>query len=138
MVSEELLNNNDFDKDRLFKYVMIFSFPRLAGTEGEKEAVNLTIKTFKEIGFNNKQIEREPFEFSDFYSTTLIKFIMIINLTFNIILLYFYTMSFFFTFPLIGFMTLIIFFIIKGLKHPEKKVKLLINFGSHPIKDGIH
>lgn len=65
-------NKLSIDVNKLYDYVKIFSFPRLAGTEGEKEAVALTIDTFRKIGFENSQIQREPFEFSDFYSTTLI------------------------------------------------------------------
>jgi hypothetical protein len=70
--------------DRLAKYVKTFSFPRLAGTDGEKKAVKLTYDTFKEIGFKDDQIKKKSFDFSDFYSTTLMKLIMTLNLTFNL------------------------------------------------------
>ena len=45
------LNNHWYSKNRIYKNVQKFSFPRLAGTDGEKEAVKLTIDTFKEIGY---------------------------------------------------------------------------------------
>lgn len=97
----------------------MFSFPRLAGTEGEKKAVALTIDVFRKIGFENSQIQREPFEFSDFYSTTLIKLIMVINLTSSLFILMFAYVNLLISIFIIGAMTLIVFLIIKGLKHPE-------------------
>ena len=110
---------HSFNVDRLFNYVKSFSFPRLAGTIGEKKAVDLTIKNFKDIGFNDLQIQKEPFEFSDFYSTTLIKLIMVINLTFSLFVLMFAYINLFFTIIIGGIMTIVVFLIIKGLKHPE-------------------
>ena len=53
MTIKESQENFDFNKERIFNYINTFSFPRLAGTEGEKKAVNLTITTFKENGFEN-------------------------------------------------------------------------------------
>jgi len=115
------LKNKSFSEDRIFDYVKKFSFPRLCGTDGEKEAVDLTVKTFKEIGFDIDQIEKEPFEFSDFYSTMLVKLIGIISLNSLLIFvlaIYIYPL---FTFVIIGVMSLIVFLIVKGLRHPEKK-----------------
>ncbi len=112
-------NKLSIDVKKLFNYVKIFSFPRLAGTEGEKQAVALTIDTFRKIGFENSQIHREPFEFSDFYSTTMIKLIMVINLTFSLFILMFAYINLYISIFIVGAMTLIIFLIIKGLKHPE-------------------
>ncbi|MHA1489028.1 MAG: M28 family metallopeptidase [Promethearchaeota archaeon] len=117
-------NNHDiqkqlFNKERIYNYVKSFSFPRLAGSEGEKKAVDLTVKTFKDIGFKEDQIEREPFEFSDFYSTTLIKLIMILNLTFSLVLILFSYIYPFIIIIIIGIMVAIVLLIIRGLKHPE-------------------
>ena len=111
--------NLPFDKDRIYDYVKFFSFPRLAGTEGEKKAVDLTVKTFKDIGYGDNLIERETFEFSDFYSTTLIQLIMIMNLTFYLILLlmsYIYPIV---TILAIAMMAFIVIMILRGLRHPE-------------------
>jgi hypothetical protein len=108
-----------FTEDTLIDYVKLFSFPRLAGTEGERKAVKLTIDTFRKIGFEDSQIQREPFEFSDFYSTTLIKLIMVINLTFSLFILMFAYVSLYISIFVIGAGTIIIFFIIKGLRNPE-------------------
>jgi hypothetical protein len=108
-----------FGEDRLFDYVKKFSFPRLAGTSGEKKAVELTINTFKELGFESSQINKEHFEFSDFYSTTLIKLIMVINLIFSLFTLLFTYVNLFITIFIVFVMTLFILLIIKGLKHPE-------------------
>ncbi len=108
-------------KENLFNYIKKFSFPRLSGTEGEKKAVGLTVNCFENIGFKGDQIEKEPFEFSDFYSTTLIKIIMLMSFNFILILRlasYIY--------PLVGVlciagMAVVVFLIIRGLKHPEDK-----------------
>jgi len=108
-----------FDKGKIINYVKKFSFPRLAGTEGEKKAVDLTIKTFKNIGFKASQIQTQNFDFSDFYSTTLIKLIMVINLTFSLFLLMFIYINIYITILVVSAFSLIIFLIIKGLKHPE-------------------
>jgi len=105
--------------ERLPKLVKNFSFPRLAGTEGEKKAVELTIKTFNEIGFASTQIQREPFEFSDFYSTTMVKLIMVINLTFSLFLLMFMYINFIIVMSIVGVLTIVVLLIIKDLKHPE-------------------
>ncbi|MFW9873816.1 MAG: hypothetical protein ACFFG0_11980, partial [Candidatus Thorarchaeota archaeon] len=83
MRTRPLKKDQPFNIERLNNHIKNFSFPRLAGTRGEEKAVDLTIHTFKEIGFTDNQVQKEPFEFSDFYSTTLIKLIMIINLIFS-------------------------------------------------------
>ena len=108
-----------FNKERLFNYIKKFSFPRLAGTEGEKKAVDLTIKTFKEIGFDEDQIETESFEFSDFFSTTLIKLIMTVSLTCILILVLIVYIHPIISFGLMAGMAVMFFLILRGLKHPE-------------------
>ncbi len=119
MKQESSSQNKSENFERLSNLVNKFSFPRLAGTEGEKEAVKLTIKTFQEIGFESTQIQKEPFEFSDFYSTTLVKLIMVINLTFSLFLLMFIYVNFTIAMLIVGVMTIVVLLIIKGLKHPE-------------------
>jgi len=109
-----------FNSENLYEYVKIFSFPRLAGSSGEQKAVELTVKTFKNIGFIDSQIQLEPFEFSDFYSTTLIKLIMVITLTSSLFILMFAYINLYITILIIGALTLFVFLIVKGLKHPEK------------------
>ncbi len=111
--------SNSFDIKGLYENVKIFSFPRLAGTDGEKKAVDLTIKKFKDIGFKDDQIQNEHFNFSDFYSTTLIKLIMVINLTFSLFILMFVYINLFITVFICGIMLIFVLLIIKGLKHPE-------------------
>lgn len=111
--------NLPFEKKRLYDYVKFFSFPRLSGTEGEKKAVDLTVKSFKDIGFKDNQIERETFEFSDFYSTTLIQLIMIMNLTFYLIFLLMAYIYPFVTIIAIGTMVILVIMIVRGLRHPE-------------------
>lgn len=108
-----------FKKERIENYVYVFSFPRLAGTDGEKKAVELTVKTFKKIGFNDSQIIRRNFEFSDFYTTTLVKLIMMLNLIFNLTLILFAYVHILLTIVIIAFMVIIVALIFKGLRHPE-------------------
>jgi hypothetical protein len=108
-----------FDLNSLNNYVKTFSFPRLVGTSGEKKAVALTIKAFKDIGFSDGQIQKESFKFSDFYSTTLIKLIMVINLTFSLFILMFAYINLYIMGLIGGIMAFFVFLIIKGLKHPE-------------------
>ncbi|MFX1365997.1 MAG: M28 family metallopeptidase [Promethearchaeota archaeon] len=119
MSSEKSPQDQFFKIDRIFNYVQKFSFPRLSGTTGEKKAVSLTIKTFKEIGYEDQKIQKEEFEFSDFYSTTLIKLIMVINLTFSLFVLMFTYINLYFTIIIVGIMAIVVLLIIKGLKNPE-------------------
>ncbi|MFW9940224.1 MAG: M28 family metallopeptidase [Candidatus Thorarchaeota archaeon] len=119
MINKGFINKLSINVNRLYDYVKIFSFPRLAGTEGEKEAVDLTVDAFRKIGFENSQIIKEPFKFSDFYSTTLIKLIMVINLTFSLFILMFAYVYLFLSLFIIGTGILLIILIIKGLRHPE-------------------
>ena len=112
------MSENNFSKKNLFDYVKTFSFPRLCGTEGEKKAVALTIKTFNTIGF--AKVKKEDFTFSDFYSTTLIQLIALISLTTTILLiisLYMYPVI---AIPIIGIMIIFGYMIFRGLRHPEK------------------
>ncbi len=111
--------DQSFNVDRLYNFVKDFSFPRLAGTSGEKKAVDLTIKTFKDIGYEDRIIQKEPFEFSDFYSTTLINLMMVINLTFSLFILMFIYINLYITIIISGIMAIVVFLIIKGLRHPE-------------------
>lgn len=91
----------------------------MAGTDGEEKAVTLVFETFKEIGFKEDQIIRRTFEFSDFYSTTLLKLIITLNLILNLNLLVFSYIHVALTIILVIFMAVVIYLIIKGLKHPE-------------------
>ncbi|MCK4379651.1 MAG: M28 family peptidase [Candidatus Lokiarchaeota archaeon] len=119
MNTENSKQKQSFNDERLFNYVKKFSFPRLAGTNGEQKAVDLTKKTFKNIGYEELKIQKEQFEFSDFYSTTLIKLMMVINLTFSLFVLMFTYINLYFTIFIGGIMAFVVFLIIKGLKHPE-------------------
>ena len=91
----------------------------MAGTEGEQEAVKLTFDTFKEIGYKKNQIVKQPFTFSDFYSTTLMKFLLTLNLVLVLNLLLFSYIHGALTMVLIILISLVVYLIIKGLKHPE-------------------
>jgi hypothetical protein len=91
----------------------------LAGTEGEKKAVNLTYDVFKEIGFKKNQITKQPFTFSDFYSTTLMKFLLTLNLVLILNLLLFSYIHGALTMVLVVLITIVVYLIIKGVDHPE-------------------
>ncbi|MFX1575198.1 MAG: M28 family metallopeptidase [Promethearchaeota archaeon] len=108
-----------FDKDDFSKYIKTFNFPRLAGTEGEKKAVNLTKETFTNIGFDKNQIIEQLFKFSNFYSEILVKIYVFMNLIFVIVVFlirYLYT---FLTVAIIGTFILIFLLMMKLLRHPE-------------------
>ncbi len=113
------VKNNSFDTAILLNYVNTFSFPRLAGTEGEKKAVDLTYKTFKKIGYSKDYIQKQPFEFSDFYSTTLIQLISMMSLTFILFLSFFGYIYFFIKILFIGIMAVLVHIIYKSVKYPE-------------------
>ncbi|MFW9877271.1 MAG: M28 family metallopeptidase [Candidatus Thorarchaeota archaeon] len=119
MKNKGLTSKLSIDISKLFDYVKLFSFPRLAGSEGEKQAVALTIDIFRKIGFENSKINKEPFEFSDFYSTTMIKLIMVINLTFSLFILMFVYVDLIISLFIVGAGVFLILLITKGLKHPE-------------------
>ena len=110
-----------FNKERLFGYVNKFNFPRLSGTQGEKKAVDLTIETFRDIGFDSDQIKSQNFQFSTFYSKFMIKIIIFLNLTFVSIILLIKYLYPFFTFISILILVVIFFSMLKALKYPELK-----------------
>jgi len=120
MLDKNLINEKDIKiREKLFHYVKKFSFPRLAGSEGEKSAVKLTVETFQKIGFNENEIQKQEFEFSTFYSEILVKIIAFMSLILITVLLFIK-----YLFPALVFFTIIsiltIFLsMIKILKHPE-------------------
>ena len=50
-MNKKLRNKYVFNEEHLLENIKVFSFPRLAGTEGERKAVDLTVKNFKDIGW---------------------------------------------------------------------------------------
>ena len=130
MLDKNLINEKDVKtKEKLFHYIEKFSFPRLAGSEGEKSAVKLTVETFEKIGFNENEIQKQEFEFSTFYSEKLVKIIAFMSLILILVLLFIK-----YLFPALVFFTIlgiIIIFLsmIKILKYPELKGFWEKNFG---------
>ncbi len=118
---KESQENSSLNKERFLNYINTFDFPRLAGTEGEKKAVNLTITTFKEKDFNKDQIFTQNFDFSTFYSTSMMKIIILMNLIFIAIIYLIKYLYPFLTFFSILILLLIFFSMLKVLKHPELK-----------------
>ena len=74
---------------------------------------------FKEIGFKKNQITKQPFTFSDFYSTTLMKFLLTLNLVLVLNLLLFSYIHGALTMVLVVLITIVVYLIIKGVDHPE-------------------
>ena len=124
MVKLEQVQDQDFDGNRIYNHVKRFSFPRLAGTEGEKKAVDLTVNTFKKIGFPEENIKKHLFQFSDFYSTTLIKLIMILNLLFNFFLLFFVYILPIVTIIVVGSFAILLIWIIRSVQNLRKEARL--------------
>jgi len=130
LLEKNLIKEKDIKiKERLLHYVEKFSFPRLAGTEGEKSSVKLTVETFEKIGFNKNEILKQEFEFSTFYSEILVKIIAFMSLILITILLFIK-----YLFPALVFFTIISILIIflsmiKILKHPEMQGFWEKNFG---------
>lgn len=125
------MNNFRDMEEKLFDYVKSFSFPRLAGTDGEKKAVKLVHDTFEKIGFQDDQITKQNFEFSNFYSTLFVKLIILLNIIIiSILLLVKYL------FPFLIVITTVIVIIIfisthKLLRHPELKCFWEKHFGKN-------
>ena len=130
MLDKNLTNEKDITtKEKLFHYVEKFSFPRLAGSEGEKTAVKLTVETFEKIGFIANEIQKQEFEFSTFYSEELAKIIAFMSLIIIMVLLFIK-----YLFPALVFFTIlgiiiIILSMIKFLKYPELQGFWEKNFG---------
>ncbi len=118
--SEIILSEINTIKETLYDHVKEFSFPRLAGTEGGKKAISLTMDTFNAMGYKEDDIKTQTFEFSDFYSTTLIKLVLVLNLTFHLILALFAFINFIVTFAILASMAVFFILIIKTTKHPER------------------
>ncbi len=112
--------NKLFNERNLFEHVEQFSFPRLCGTQGEINAVNLADHTFRRIGFEANKIRRQNFEFSDFYSKNLIKFFIFLNLMFILIISLVSFMDIVFLLTLSGIFTIFLIFLIKSLKEKDK------------------
>ncbi|MEJ2251396.1 MAG: M28 family peptidase [Candidatus Lokiarchaeota archaeon] len=112
--------DQNLNENKLYEYIEDFSFPRLAGTKGEKKAVKKAKDVFKKIGFKDDQITLEDFTFSDFYSTTLVKLIMMMNLTFQVFLLVLAYIIPVVGIVLVAIVLIIVLLIIRGLKTPEE------------------
>lgn len=108
-----------FSEERLYDYVNEFCFPRLAGTEAEKRAVNIVFEKFNEIGFSKEKIKKEPFIFSNFYSTLLIKLIAMINLIFLLMIVLFIYILLIVSLLILSGLFIITLLIIRALKTPE-------------------
>ena len=103
-------------ESKLIGYIKKFSFPRLAGTSGEKKAVNLTIETFKELGFTEEQILRQHFKFSTFYSEELMKIIGFMNIVIVLILMLMKYLYPFFVAITIGIIVIVFFSMLKEFR----------------------
>ena len=119
MNENPLLKANYFNEDTLFSYLEQFSYPRLAGSDGDKRAIKEVAEVFEGLGFKKNEIKIEDFTFSDFYSTILIKLIMMLSLTDMLLIQIFMIYS-----PLLNIYVIVgsaipIYLLLRGLKHPE-------------------
>ena len=131
-MSEEKINNPYSNSlNRISNYINTFNFPRLPGTKGEEKAIRLTINNFKEIGFNNEQIKVESFKFSNFYSTILIKMIIIFSFSVITTLMVMLYISHIVLYIIIGLSGLIILLILKDNKRPESDTFWNKHFGKY-------
>ncbi|MBY9007615.1 MAG: M28 family peptidase [Candidatus Lokiarchaeota archaeon] len=111
--------NSIFSEERLYNYVNDLCFPRLAGTESEEKAVKITIDKFSKIGFTKDEINREPFQFSNFYSTLLIRLISMINLIFLLTIVLLIYIQLYASLLIFSGLFIITLLIIRALKNPE-------------------
>jgi hypothetical protein len=118
-MEEKIRVNSFFKKDRIFEYINDFAFPRLSGTEGEKRAVKLVKKKFKEIGFEENQIMSQEFNFSTFYSEVLVKILAFLCIVIFSLLLFIKYLYPFFTIITIIIISIVFLSILGALKHPE-------------------
>jgi hypothetical protein len=119
MKDHPLLKANYFNEDLLFSYLEQFSYPRLAGSEGDKKAINEVAEVFQGLGFKKNEVKIEEFTFSDFYSTILIKLIMMLSLMDMLLIQIFIFFAPFYNFFVIAGSAIPIYFLLKGLNHPE-------------------
>ena len=113
------IKSQTFDEEKLSDYIKTFSFPRLAGSIGERKSVKLTNDIFKNIGFDDKDIIKQEFKFSTFYSKILIKIIIAMNIIAISLLLIVRYLYPFLVFLISMFLLIGFFSIIKVFKHPE-------------------
>lgn len=138
-MNEELIDDsNSKSLERISNYIESFSFPRLPGTEGEKRAIDLTVNKFKEIGFENDQIIKESFKFSNFYSSILIKLIIIFSFTIVFSLMLVVYISHILLFLIITVSILIVLLIVKDNRHPEKLTFWNRHFGRYLSSSNVH
>ncbi len=81
------------DENYAYGIINKLSFPRLVGTKGNKQAIDIISKEFKDAGY--EKIIREPFE-TDFFSWTMARYIFFpIGIFLILIALSFFTPPFF-------------------------------------------
>jgi hypothetical protein len=130
MKENNFQEKNDDSVSKLYDYVKKFSFPRLAGTTGEKKAVKLTIQSFEDLGFTKDQIITQTFNFSTFYSEELVKIIGLMNLFIILILLLVKYLYPFFVIITVCIIAIVFFSMLKVLRHPEYRGFWEKHFGS--------
>jgi hypothetical protein len=136
---EENINDPGFNSlKRISNYIDMFDFPRLPGTEGEKRAIDLTVKIFNEIGFENEQVIKESFKFSNFYSSILIKLLIVFSFTIVFSLLLMVYISHFSLFLVIVISIFVILLIVKDNKHPEETTFWNRHFGKYLSSSNVY
>ncbi len=106
-------------RKRFSNCIKLFHFPRLAGTEGEKKAVELAVDSFNKIGYKKEDILQEQFPFSTFYSAGILKIIIIMNMTLVLILLFLSYLRRIVVFGIIFIIFIVSIALLKDIRHPE-------------------
>jgi len=138
-LSEKKINDpgsNSFK--RISNYIEMFNFPRLPGSKGEERAIDLTVNIFNEIGFENDHVIKESFEFSNFYSTVLIRLLIIFTLTIVLSLMLMVYISHFSLFLIIAISIFVILLIVKDNKHPEENTFWNRHFGRYLSSSNVY
>ena len=121
------------DENNAYEITEKLSFPRLAGSDGEKKAINIILEEFKKAGYDD--VEREPFKTSLFNWKLAEYFFLIASIMIIILALSFYTL------PLISFLisAVMLFSIFAFLRViSNSKIRLFRNDDKNMITENLY
>lgn len=121
------------DENNAYEITEKLSFPRLAGSDGEKKAINIILEEFKKAGYDD--VEREPFKTSLFNWKLAEYFFLIASIMIIILALSFYTL------PLISFLisVVMLFSIFTYLRViSNSKIRLFRNDDKNMITENLY
>jgi hypothetical protein len=121
------------DENNAYEITKKLSFPRLAGSDGEKKAINIILEEFKKAGYDD--VERESFKTSLFNWKLAEYFFLIASIMIIILALLFYTL------PLISFLisAVMLFSIFAFLRViSNSKIRLFRNDDKNMITENLY